>query len=239
MLRALLDAAKSLFHPKIIVIVLWPMVLALIVWGVLAWVFWADWMQLLGGWVQPAQAYLNQHDFLWLASALTVALLLLLITPLALTTALFIAAVFAMPMLVRHVAERDFPALEKRHGGTFVGSVWNALAAVGVFIGLWLLSLPLWLLMGLGALVSLVLTAYLNQRLFRYDALAEHASAAEFDQLLERHSGGLYLLGLVLALLHFVPVLNLVSPVYTALAYIHYSLVKLQRLREQPLPAVA
>lgn len=236
MLRALLDAAKSLLHPKILMIVLWPMLLAVLLWGVLAWAFWADWMQLLGGWVQPAQDFLNQHDFLWLATTLTTALLLLLITPLALTTALFIAAVFAMPMLVRHIAERDFPVLEKRHGGTFVGSVWNALVAVGVFIALWLLSLPLWLLMGLGAVVSLALTAYLNQRLFRYDALAEHASSAEFRQILEHHTGALYLLGLILALLHFVPVLNLISPVYTALVYIHYGLAKLQRLREQPLP---
>ena len=76
MLRALLDAAKSLLHPKILVIVLWPMLLALLLWGVLVWVFWADWMHLLGGWLQPTEDFLTRHDVTWLASTLTVVLLI-------------------------------------------------------------------------------------------------------------------------------------------------------------------
>ncbi len=225
--RAFMDAARSLLHPKMLAIVLWPMVLSLMLWGVLAWLFWGDWISLLGHWVQPAQDFLSQHDFVWLASGMTVVLLILLVTPLALTTALFIAAVVVMPMMVRHIASRDFSDLEQRHGGTFAGSLWNALIAIGVFCGLWLLTLPFWLLAGLGALFSLFLTAYLNQRLFRYDALAEHASREEFRLILTQSGAQLYLL----ALLHFVPVINLLSPVYTGLVYTHYGLGQLKRLR--------
>jgi len=29
-------------------------------------------------------------------------------------------------MMVCHVAERDFPDVEQHHGGTVLGSVWNA-----------------------------------------------------------------------------------------------------------------
>ena len=229
--RAFIDAARSLLHPKILVIVLWPMVLSLVLWGVLAWFFWDNWISLLGHWLQPTQEFLSQHDFVWLANGMTVVLLVLLVLPLTLTTALFIAAVLVMPMMVRHVASRDYPELERRHGGTFAGSVWNALIAIGVFCGLWLLSIPFWLLAGLGALFSLLLMAYLNQRLFRYDALAEHASHEEFQLILEQSGAQLYLLGLLLALLHFVPVINLLSPVYTGLVYIHYGLDQLKRLR--------
>ena len=231
MLRALVDAAHSLLHPKMLAIVLWPMVLALTLWGVLAGLFWDSWIGLLEGWLQPAQDFLSRHDFVWLASVMTVVFLILLVAPLALTTALFIAAVFAMPMMVRHVAGRDFPDLQQRHGGTLVGSVWNALVAIGVFCGLWLLTLPFWLLAGLGVLFSLLLTAYLNQRLFRYDALADHASPEEFEQILAQSGGQLYMLGLLLALLHYVPVLNLLSPIYTGLVYIHFGLGQLKRLR--------
>ncbi|BBP04839.1 hypothetical protein TPL01_12500 [Sulfuriferula plumbiphila] len=39
------------------------------------------------------------------------------------------------------------------------------------------------------------------------------------------------LLGLLLALLHFVPVINLLSPIYTGLVCIHYGLGQLIRLR--------
>ena len=230
---ALTAAAKSLFHPKILSIVLWPMVFALVLWGVLAWIFWADWLALMNDWVQPAELFLSQYDFTWIASALTVTLMLLMIAPLALTTALLIAAVIAMPMMVNHVAKRDYPDLVRLHGGTVLGSVWNALIAVAVFAGLWLVTLPFWLAAGLGAVFSLLLTAYLNQRLFRYDALAEHASRDEFETILERHGGSLYGMGLLLALLHWVPVINLVSPIYTGLAYIHFCLAKLRQLRSR------
>ncbi len=229
---ALLGAAKSLFHPKILAIVLWPVVFALLLWGALAWLFWADWLSALNGWVQPAELWLDQYDFAWMASILSVTLLVLLITPLALTTALLVAAVIAMPMMVRHVAQREYPALEYKHGGTLLGSLLNALIAVVVYVGLWLLTLPFWLAAGLGAVFSLLLTAYLNQRLFRYDALAEHASREEFEVILEQSGGSLYGMGLILAFLHFIPVINLFSPIYTGLAYIHFGLNKLKKLRE-------
>ena len=232
-ITALGAAAKSLFHPKILAIVLWPMVFALLLWGVLAWVFWADWLAVLNHWIQPAELFLSQYDFTWVASALTVTLLLLMIAPLALTTALLIAAVVAMPMMVNHVAKRDYADLVRLHGGTVMGSIWNALVAVGVFIGLWLVTLPFWLAAGLGVVFSVLLTAYLNQRLFRYDALADHASREEFDIILAQSGGSLYGMGLLLALLHFVPVINLFSPIYTGLAYIHFGLAKLRVLRNQ------
>jgi uncharacterized protein involved in cysteine biosynthesis len=230
-LDALLGALKSLLHPKILAIVLWPVIFALVLWGVLAWLFWADWLSALNGWVQPAELWLDQYDFAWLASMLSVVLLVLLITPLALTSALLIAAIVAMPMMVRHVAARHYPDLAREHGGTVLGSIFNAFIAVTVYVGLWLITLPFWFAAGLGAVFSLLLTAYLNQRLFRYDALAEHASRAEFDQILNNENASFYGMGLILACLHFIPVINLFSPIYTGLAYIHLGLHKLQKLR--------
>ncbi|NOT18233.1 MAG: hypothetical protein HOP20_09255 [Sulfuriferula sp.] len=230
-LDALLGALKSLLHPKILAIVLWPVIFALILWGALAWLFWADWLSALNGWVQPAELWLDQYDFAWLASMLSVTLLVLLITPLALTSALLIAAIVAMPMMVRHVAVRHYPELAREHGGTVLGSLFNALIAVLVYVGLWLITLPFWFAAGLGAVFSLLLTAYLNQRLFRYDALAEHASRAEFEQILNNETASFYGMGLILACLHFIPVINLFSPIYTGLAYIHLGLHKLQKLR--------
>jgi len=76
-----------------------------------------------------------------------------------------------------------------------------------------------------------MLMAYLNQRLFRYDALAEHASREEYAQVIERSTLKLYLLGAVVGLLQFVPLLNLFLPVYAGLAFIHLCLAELQQLR--------
>ena len=60
---------------------------------------------------------------------------------LAVLSALVAIAVLAMPVIVRTVAERDFPALERRRGGTFAGSIANAVITLGVFVPAWLASL--------------------------------------------------------------------------------------------------
>ena len=57
-------------------------------------------------------------------------LLVLLFVPLVLITAVLIIGVFSMPAMVTHLAERSYPKLELRSGGTFAGSVWNSVAAL-------------------------------------------------------------------------------------------------------------
>jgi uncharacterized protein involved in cysteine biosynthesis len=135
-----------------------------------------------------------------------------------------------MPALIRVVAERDYPHLKREAGGGLVGSLWNAAIAIIVFVALWLVTLPLWLF-GVGFIVPFVAAAYLNQRLFRYDAIAEHASADEMAELFRNDRGGWWGLGLLTGLLQFVPLLNLLSPVLAALAFIHYGLARLKQKR--------
>jgi hypothetical protein len=156
---------------------------------------------------------------------------LALLAPVVIVTALLIATVFAMPVLVRHVAQSDYPNLDRRHGGTVIGSIWNALAAIFLFALLWIVTLPLWLLGPLAALLPLLLSAYLNQRLFRYDALSDHADAAEMKQIFEFARGRLFLLGLITGVMYFIPPFNLVAPVFSALAFIHLCLAELEGLR--------
>ena len=158
-------------------------------------------------------------------------LLSLALAPMILLTAVLVAAVLEMPLIVSFVATRHYPALEKKHGGTVLGSSLNALAAVLVFTGLWIVTLPLWLTGVLIPVLPLVLGAYLNQRLFRYDALSDHASAEEYAALLEAGWSRMYVLGLLLALLYFVPLLNLLVPVLSGLAFTHFGLAALARLR--------
>jgi hypothetical protein len=85
--------------------------------------------------------------------------------------------------MLNFVVARDYPELEMKHGGTFMGSVWNGLIAVGVFLIIWIITLPLWLIPFGVLVVPTLLSAYLNQRLFMYDALMDHASREEFEQI--------------------------------------------------------
>jgi CysZ protein len=232
-LQALRAAIRSLVHPTILAVMLVPMVVAGLVWLLVAWLAWDAWSQLVHGWVAawtPA-SWAARWDLAWLGTVATVAGALLVIAPLVIGTALLIATLFAMPVLLKHVADRDYPALERRRGGTFLGSIGNAVGAIAGFLVLWLLILPFWLLAPIAVLLSLLLSAHLNQRLFRYDALSEHAAAAEMRIIFDRARGRLLLLGLATGLLYFVPLLNLVAPVFAALAFIHLCLHELQALR--------
>jgi uncharacterized protein involved in cysteine biosynthesis len=142
-----------------------------------------------------------------------------------------LAALLVMPLIVGFVAARGYPALQRRQGGSVRGSFINTLVALAVFAALWLLTLPLWFTLVLGPPLALLLSAWLIQRLFRYDALAEHADAAEYRTLVSACRGRFFLLGVAVALLYALPVVNLLAPIAGGLMFTHYALARLAELR--------
>ena len=234
-LQALRDAVRNMLHPAILGVMLLPAFVAVLLWTGVSWWFWDSWSSgvesaLLSVTSDGWMARLNGSWFSGFAAGL---ILLLLIAPAMMATAMLISAVFAMPMLVAHVARRDFPALARERGGTFVGSIVNAVVAIGAFALLWLATLPLWLFLGpLAVVIPWALSAYLNQRLFRYDALAEHATPEEMQRVFSERFSDLFVLGLGTGLLYFVPVVNLVAPVFSALAFTCLCLNELARIRQ-------
>lgn len=232
-LIALGNALRDLFAPRILSIVLLPMLGALAIWATLAWLFWDDWTHWLNqlGAGTAAGQWLEGLGAGWLIRALAALGVIVLLVPLTLITAMIITEIVAMPVIVALVGERYFAGLEKRRGGTLGGSILNSAVAIGIFALLWIVTLPLWLLGILAVILPVLLSAYLNQRLFRYDALADHAAADEYRQVLARAKGSLYFLGLLLSALYYVPVFNLVVPVLSGLAFTHLCLGELQRVR--------
>ncbi len=229
---AIARALRDLFSLRVLWVVVWPMCFALLLWLALGITFWGT----FSGWIAQGldaigiQAWLTDLEPVWVANGLQALLHLMLFVPLVMLTALVLTALFGMPALIRVVAGRDYPQLGREAGGGLVGSLWNAVIAITVFVILWLVTLPLWLI-GVGVIVPFVAAAYLNQRLFRYDAIAEHASAEEMAALFRNERGGWWGLGLLTGLVQFVPVLNLLGPVLAALAFIHYGLARLKQKR--------
>ena len=143
----------------------------------------------------------------------------------------FILGAFGMQKMVDYVAERSFPQLERRRGGGAAGSVGNGLLALFGMVGLFIVSIPLWILPPLWPLIPLAILSWVNQRLLRYDALAEHADREEMARLFRERRGGLYALGIMLALLAYVPFVNFIGPVVFGLAFIRYLLGALEAIR--------
>jgi hypothetical protein len=234
MVAALTRAFFSLLHPRMLLLMIWPVLVSLALWLGLAFAFGAQAAQWLDAQLAASDLvqWMIQFGVLaFLAAHLSTVLLAIAFVPLVLVTAVLILGVFAMPAMVAHVARRDYPGLERRRGGSFAGSAWNSLAALGVFLLLAVVTLPLWLLPLLWPVLPVALFAYLNQRVFRYDALAEHASGEEMKQVFGRHRGELALLGVAVAVVGHVPILGLFSPVYGGLVFIHFCLDRLQALR--------
>ncbi len=230
---ALARALRDVWRPRMLALAVWPLFAALAVWLVLAWFYWTEWTRLVDGWVAGSilADWLPGGGAQALAQVAAWVLVSLLLIPLVLATAGLLAALLVMPLIVAFVAARDYPALERRRGGSFAGSCLNAGVALAVFAVLWFASLPLWLTALWGPPAVLLLSAWLVQRLFRYDALAEHADAAELRAIGGRCGGRYFLLGLLVVLLYAVPLANLLAPLVGGLAFAHFSLARLAELR--------
>jgi len=236
--RSLGFALGNLLHPRMIWLMIWPLVLALGVWGTLAIVFWAQLALAIAEWMQSGLAYaplIGQWDFTTATLFLAKVLILVMLVPLIQLTALLILSIFGMPSMVEHVARRSYPRLERRKGGSLAGSVWNSSVGLLGLIGLGLVSIPFWIFPPLWPLIPIAILGWVNQRVLRYDALAEHASAEEMRRLFSRRWGGLYVMGLILALAAYIPLLGFFAPVLLGLSFIHYLLAALEDERSAPI----
>jgi hypothetical protein len=234
-LAALAAAARDLREPRVLALALVPPLVAIVAWAALVWAFADDWARWVAGWIATTSwlAWLRDWGLasvlVWASGIAAVAALV----PLMLVVAVLATELLALPVIVPLVAERGFPRLERRRGGTVAGSVWNAVTSITLFALLWLISLPLWLT-GIGALLlPALISAQFNQRMFRYEALAEHAGAEEYRAVVRAAGGRLYALGLALAALYYLPFVNLLAPILSGLAFTHLCLAELARHREQ------
>ena len=231
LLKAISRALRDLMRPRILAVLFLPMLAAIVLWSILLWMFWDPWRAAVRALVDGTAfgAWLATNAD-WFLSGTTALLLVAMVLPAMFVTAVVLTELIAMPQIVTVVA-RSYPRVERRGEGSMVGSVSNAAKGVLVFFALWTVTLPLWL-SGVGAFVLPALTsAYLNQRLFRYDALAEHATRAEYRSIVTRRKWRLYALGLLLAVLYYVPFVNLIAPAFSGLAFTHFCLRELEVVR--------
>ncbi len=238
-LSALLYGLANVLHPRMLWLMVWPMLVALAAWGAVAAVFWPRLAAALAGlfrrWLEPAAGFVR-FDFGDATVIAAYVVLFLLLVPLVYLTALFILGAFGMQQMVDHVAQRSFPQLERRHGGNVAGSVWNGAAALGGMVLLFAVTLPLWILPPIWPLIPLGIFTWVNQKLLRYDALGEHADREEMARIFRARRGALFTLGLLLALVAYIPFVGFIAPVVFGLAFIRYLLGALQDLRGGGVP---
>lgn len=254
-------AAAYCIHPRVIVLSLLPLVLMAGLALGLGYLFWANAIGAVRaifdawsivavpiGWLE-GWGVVNVRDVL---APLTV---VLLTTPLIVVLSLLLVAAFMTPAMLELVAKRRFPLLERRHGGSFLGSAFGALwATVAALLAL-VLSVPLWFVPPLVLIVPPLIWGWLTYRVMTYDVLAEHATADERREIVSRHRKALLGMGVLTGYLGAAPSLVWVSgalsivlaPVlvpiaiwiytlvfaFSALWFAHHALAALQTLRRE------
>ncbi len=182
-----------------------------------------------------------------------VVLLFLAIPVIVITTLLFVA-MFMTPTMVALVADRRFPQLERKKGGSFMASVlWSLGATVLAAIAL-IVSIPLWLIPPLILILPPLIWGWLTYRVMSYDALVEHASRDERRQILKERRLPLLTIGVLAGYLGaapsllwasgamFVAMAPILVPVaiwiytlvfaFSSLWFSHYALAALAQLRQ-------
>ena len=262
-MKLLLDsfwrAAAYCLHPRVMALSLLPLlILVLLAFG-LGHFFWTpavDWVRAVmdsNEWAVRLWDWLDGLGASQVKVMLAPVAVLVAVTPLLVILSLLLVAVLMMPALVSLVATRRFPQLERRRGGSLLVGVFWALGSTLLAMVAMVVSMPLWLVPPLILILPPLIWGWLTFRVMAFDALAEHASKAERQQLLREHRGWLLGMGIlsgylgaapsvlwastVLFAVGFVVLAPLAIWIYTlvfafsSLWFSHYCLAALERLR--------
>lgn len=261
LLKSLFRAVAGMAHPRVLWLTAAPFLMSAAIWGVLFFYGWEwavgavrDW---LGHWpalgsVERAIAFIGMTGLhLVFAPFLVVAVAI----PLIVATILLVMGVTATPAIVKHLGRRRYPQLSIARGGSMLGSVGYSLSVTVLFLGLLIVTAPLWFIPPFFAVLPPLLWGWLTYKVMSYDALALHASREERRMVIRQHRWPLLGMGVVTGLLSALPtmiwatsliaivlfpVIAVISVwlyavifVFSALWFTHYCLAALDTLRAQ------
>ncbi|MFD2755904.1 EI24 domain-containing protein [Comamonas terrae] len=247
-------------HRRVIAWSLFPLVLMAVMVWVLGYFFWAPAVlkvqQLLDGvgWLHSLWLWLQSHGVGYASELVASVLVVLGSTPIVIVVSLLLVSLFMTPALTRWVAQRRFPALEKKHGGGTLASItWSGGSTLIALIAL-LVTLPLWFMPPLMLVLTPLIWGWLTYRVMAFDALAEHASKQERRRLFVRNRLALMLIGVICGYLGaapgivwasglvFIAAFWILVPIaiwiyafvfaFSSLWFAHYCLAALQQMRE-------
>lgn len=196
-----------------------------------------------------------------LRSVLGPLVVLFMATPAIVMTALLLVGLMMSPAMVTLVAQRRFPALERKRGASWVTGLFWSLVSTCMALLAMVASLPLWLIPPLIMVLPPLIWGWLTYRVFAYDVLADHASAEERQTLFKQHRLQFLALGIITGYLGALPsvlwasgamfiamapiLIPLAIWIYTlvfafsALWFAHFGLSALVKLREADAKALA
>jgi len=269
MFDAFWRACAHMFHPRVLVWTLAPLVLMGALLGVAAWLGWEAALDAVREAMtrfdlsNAAMQWLDSVGGNSLRAVLAPIVVVALAVPLVVVGTLVLVGVLMTPMVVQLVARRRFPALGREQGARWWhGLAWSLVCALAALLAI-AASVPLWFVPPLALVLPPLIWGWLTYRVLAFDVLAEHASAQERRQLMHERRWPLLAMGVASGLFGALPTLIwalgtaalilapffLIASVwlytlvfaFAALWFAHYLLAALERHRAQAasLPAAA
>jgi hypothetical protein len=264
-MRLLLDSfwrsAAYCLLPRVILLSFLPLGIMVVLAAVLGYFYWdasVAWTrQALDAWplLSGLWGWMNRLFSGDVTAVLAPLVVVLAVTPLLVVVSLLIVAGLMTPALTRLVAERRFPALERKKGASFIGSVARSLGLTVLALLALVVSMPLWLIPPLVLVLPPLIWGWLTYRVMSFDALSEHATPEERDALLKAHRLPLLGIGVLCGYLGAAPSIVWASGLlfaaaffvlaplaiwiytlvfaFSSLWFAHYCLYALARLRTQ------
>ncbi|RZJ61486.1 MAG: EI24 domain-containing protein [Acidovorax sp.] len=154
------------------------------------------------------------------ASVVAPLMVILAVAPVLVVLSLLLVAVLMTPALVSLVADRRFPNLERKKGGSFIASVAWSLGSTALALIALVVSVPLWLVPPLVLILPPLIWGWLTYRVMVFDALADHASKEERQEIFRRHRSSLLGIGILTGYLGAAPSIVWASGVVFAAAFV-------------------
>jgi len=252
-------ALLSCLHPRVL---LWSLVPLLVSGGLVGLVGWTYWESAIDGVRAALEAWsLSGAVLQWLNSigvpqlrAMVAPLMVVALSvPVVLLLTLLLVATLATPAVVRLVVAQRFAGLQARQGASWLQGLGWALACTLAAVVALVLSIPLWLVPPLVMVLPPLIWGWLTCRVFSFDVLAQHASAAERRAVMRSRRWSLLAMGVICgylgtlpsllfavggAALLLAPLLALVAVwlytvifVFSACWFAHFCMAELQQLR--------
>ena len=254
-------AAAYCLRPRVIALSLLPLVLMAVLAMGLGYFYWDVAVQAMRTLLDASSLLASVWGWLqgWglgdVTAVMAPLMVVLAVAPVLVVVSLLAVAVLMTPALVALVAARRFPDLERKKGGSFIASVaWSVGSTVLALVAL-VVSVPLWLVPPLVLVLPPLIWGWLTYRVMVFDALADHASKEERQEIFRRHRSSLLGIGIVTGYLGAAPSIVWASGVvfaaaffvlvplaiwiytlvfaFSSLWFTHYGLAALQRLRAE------
>ena len=212
LIRSLGLALVGTMHPKMLWLSFRPFLIVSIFWGVVIWLIWSPALEMLRtfltasiftSWIQSGLEFVGFDEArAWIAPLF---LVILLIPIIAISLLVFIAFSTVPAVVDSVVKQKAYEGIMRIKGGSFVGSFFYTLWSALICLALVMLTLPVWWIPPLFAILPPLLWGWLTMRLMAYDVLLDHATPDERNQLLEEHRWTLLGMGVVAGMIGAVP----------------------------------